>query len=80
MINNLYCCDKCKSAEHSIEFRLDAKNFHQMTLSSYPVTGGPHMMPGQDAAQLRNETYQICSECKPEIDAALDAIVNPLKA
>lgn len=76
----MYTCDACSSENHSIEFRLDAKNFHQITLSSYPVTGGPHMTPGQDAAQIRNETYQICKDCKPAIDVALDAIVNPLKA
>lgn len=81
MTNTLFTCDKCRSANHTNEYRLNPANFSQLTLSMYASGGGaPHMMPGQAAnSDNRNETFHICSECKPGMLAELDALVASLK-
>lgn len=82
MTNTLFTCDRCKSAEHTNEFRLEASNFFQTTFSVYPAGGGGPMMPGgmPGGATNRNETFHICKDCKSAFDASIDAIINPLKA
>ena len=80
MVDNLYCCDKCKSAEHTNEFRLNPANFSQLTVSFYASGSGPHMMPGQASdMDNRNETFHICSECKTEILSNINVLISPLK-
>lgn len=79
-VNQIFRCDKCRSEGQSEEYRLNQDNFHQLTVSFYKLGSGGPMMPGQPTVGNRNETFQICSECKAAMDLALDGIVNPLKA
>jgi hypothetical protein len=75
----LHICDKCKSEDHDLEYQLEADNFYQFTFSFYPISSGPHM-PGGSQKDFRNETYQICGQCKAAMLADIDSVIAPLKA